>query len=149
MAGRFIPSLETELDRKNEIEVLDQIASKYSRITYNQTIKFKRYDADLFVDKKLYAITEIKCRKNICHDRFATAIIRVDKWQACKKIAKELYVKFFIIFRYTDGIFYLNETNTNKDQDGRYIGYIAPKNNPFGEKEQVIYFPVKLLKKIV
>ena len=66
-----------------------------------------------------------------------------------QKKTKELYVKFFIIFRYTDGIFYLNETNTNKDQDGRYIGYIAPKNNPFGEKEQVIYFPVKLLKKIV
>lgn len=148
MAGRFVPGLETDQDRQNEMDLLDTITTKYKKLTYNQTVKFKRYDADLFVDGNLYAIVEIKCRKDIKHDRFPSAILRTDKWRACKKIANEQGVKFLIFFRYTDGIFYLDETNTLIDQDGRYVGNITPKNNPFAEKEEVIFFPVKLLKKI-
>lgn len=149
MAGKFIPGLETDQDRLNEIDVLSRVSEKYKRISYEQTPKFTRYDANLYVDDNLYAIVEIKCRKEITHDRFNSVILRTDKWKACQRIAKEKNVKFLVFFRYLDGIFFLDETNTKINEGGRSVGSFKPKNNPYGESEEVIFFPLNLLKKLV
>jgi hypothetical protein len=144
----FIEGLETNEDRSNEVAVLEY-AKKVTELNYIQTKKLTRYDAELYRDNELYAIVEIKCRKNCNHNTYPTAIIRTDKWYGCKKIAKEKDTEFIILFRYDDGVFWLNETNTELDlPHGRYVTKIKPFNNPYGEEEEVVNFPTRLLMKL-
>lgn len=138
-------NVESAQDRRNEIDVLEFVCKKYPKLSYKQTRLLCRYDADLYKEGELYAIAEIKCRK-FASTKYPDFMFKVDKWMANKGIAEKLGVKFIVLFRYTDGIFYIDETN--RTLKGRKQTDIVMKNSHNGEPERVFFTPLSELTRL-
>jgi hypothetical protein len=141
---QFIPNeIETSSDRLNEVNILQYLSSKYN-IDYKQSDQYCRYDATLAKNEKSVAIVEIKCRSNN-HNTFPTYFISYDKWKICKQIAQKNKVKFLILVRFKNGLFFLDETNTTLSNE-RFVTRVKTNTRGSLEQDEVINIPVKYLR---
>lgn len=115
-----MPKYETENDRLNETNVLKKI-QEYNDIDfgklYGEYAKIDFWIKNNLSGKTIFA--EVKCRNN-AHDKYPTYFISHAKWKAGKKLATELKTKFYIIVRFTDGIYHTDETD-KLDTGTRYV----------------------------
>lgn len=138
-----VPKFESESDLKIERAILKSINKKYeleftkndgefTKIDY--TIHFPKYD------KTIYA--EIRCRY-INHNQFGDVFISHRKWKECKEIAKEAGLSFWLIYKFNDGIFFLNETHTT-DEAPRFVkwgGSNIIRAGAVSDREMMLHIP--------
>jgi hypothetical protein len=106
-----MPIYETDKDRTNEHKVMSHVAKLLKSEFGKNEGDFARIDYWLQNPKsgKRYFV-EVKCRTTR-KDQYPTYFISLDKWRVGKELAKQNNTKFVLFVKFSDGIYYTDETD--------------------------------------
>ena len=135
------PLYESQADLQNEL----QVAEHLNKVWHCKFHKLPMsYNVDWMIMRDIpVAFAELKCRKNDS-TRYPTLMLSLNKWVKGSQFANELDVPFFIICRWTDGLFF-HEVGSNPVTYG--IGGRTDRGDS-QDTEPVVYIPVESFKRI-
>jgi len=145
--GRMRPYYCKPSDNKNEQEVLGALVSRLNRdsIKFNQGRTYSakltgsqqhaHYDGELFVNGKLFALVEIKCRKG-SSERYADWHMAQHKIQRNRAAAAAKGVPLFLVYRWDDGVFMADASKL--DLSRTHIGGRTDRNDPYDQEVMVL-----------
>jgi hypothetical protein len=134
-----------KMGKENEVNSIDLI-NKYLETTLKKN-KFK-YSIFDFKNKEETIEVELKSRR-IAHSLYSTAIIGRNKIKYCNKEENQK-VKFYICFKYTDGLYIISYNKEIFDKFKIQSDYVRSYRPDVGkvEKMEVVHIPINLLTKI-
>jgi len=135
------PLYESQADLQNETQVAEHLNKAWSCKFHKLPMS---YNVDWMIMRdKPVAFAELKCRKNDS-TRYPTLMLSLNKWVKGSQFANELDVPFFIICRWTDGLFF-HEVGSTPVTYG--IGGRTDRGDS-QDTEPVVYIPVESFKRI-
>lgn len=147
------PTYQDKQDLENEEEVIEVVSNAWSTIPKKLPRKYEM-DFALCRDRggnwnerfKIEAFTEVKCR-TISSTSFDTKIIGIEKWlKACDLFGKS-GIPCYLIFEFTDGIFYFQFDPDYKPYIDITMGGRKDRND-WQDHEPVVHIPNYLIQPI-
>ena len=135
---------ESKFDLSNEQDVSNAISKAWGASLHKLPISY-RLDFLLTKDNAAKAVVEVKSRRN-AHNKYPTLMLSLSKWNHGVEYTIINKLKFLLIAKFTDGIFYYNYSNKD-DFDIKWGGRTVQTRDS-ADIEPIIHIPVNKLKRL-
>jgi len=134
---------ESKQDLQNEDGVANALAEKW-KCEQKKLGELSHIDRGLYREGRLSAYVEIKCRNN-AHDKYPDYMIDAHKLGAGLWVSHYDGLPFFLVIRFTDGIYYHRVTDESLRTQG--VGGRTDRGDPL-DVEMCTYIPMERFQKL-
>lgn len=136
---------ESKENLSNEQEVKQAIEGTF-HVKLNKLPISYRMDFMAFRDNKPTSVIEVKCRKKASSTTYPCFMLALGKWNSGIDYTIKNNIRFFLVGKYLDGIFYYKYKPTDK-VDIKWFNGRSDRDDP-DDKEPCVYIPMELFKKL-